>query len=174
MTVKPPRIAIATVIVLIVLLAVDCALLRSPFGGNDARMLRYCAIPMANRDDAVVGPDPLSDPQDRDSRVAVCRVAGAHGALLDRRARRRVGRPAPSRDCASSLAHMTSCLFVRRSRGGRFGITIVIDLIANRSDVQMIPFSCRGRESIEMSAQIIRCPAVTQVRRFHIAIDGFA
>ena len=46
--VKPPRIAIATVIVLIVLLAVDFALLRSPFGGNDAAMLRLCALPMAN------------------------------------------------------------------------------------------------------------------------------
>jgi hypothetical protein len=36
------------VIVLIVLLAVDCALLRSPFGGNDAAMLRLCALPMAS------------------------------------------------------------------------------------------------------------------------------
>jgi hypothetical protein len=48
MKMKPPRIAIATVIVLTVLLAVDCALLRSPFGGNDAAMLRLCALPMAN------------------------------------------------------------------------------------------------------------------------------
>ena len=45
---KPPRVAIATLIVLIVILATDCALLRSPFGGNDAAMLRLCAIPMAN------------------------------------------------------------------------------------------------------------------------------
>jgi hypothetical protein len=48
MTVKPPRVAIATLIVLIVRLAADCAILRSPFGGNDAAMLRLCAIPMAN------------------------------------------------------------------------------------------------------------------------------
>ena len=48
MKIKPPRVAIATLIVLIVLLAADCALLRSPFGGNDAVMLRLCTIPMAN------------------------------------------------------------------------------------------------------------------------------
>jgi hypothetical protein len=48
MKMKPPHIAIATVSVLIVLLAVDCALLRSPFGGNDAAMLRLCALPMAS------------------------------------------------------------------------------------------------------------------------------
>jgi hypothetical protein len=48
MKLKPPRVAIATLIVLIVLLAADCALLRSPFGGNDAAMLRLCTLPMAN------------------------------------------------------------------------------------------------------------------------------
>ena len=48
MKIKPPRVAIATLIVLIIILATDCALLRSPFGGNDAAMLRLCAIPMAN------------------------------------------------------------------------------------------------------------------------------
>ena len=48
MRMKPPRVAIATLIVLIVLLAADCALLRSPFGGNDAAMLRLCTLPMAN------------------------------------------------------------------------------------------------------------------------------
>jgi hypothetical protein len=45
---KSPRVAIATLIVLIVFFAVDCALLRNPFGGNDAAMLRLCTIPMAN------------------------------------------------------------------------------------------------------------------------------
>jgi hypothetical protein len=45
---RSPQVAIATLIVLIVLLAVDCALLRNPFGGNDAATLRLCTIPMAN------------------------------------------------------------------------------------------------------------------------------
>jgi hypothetical protein len=45
---KPPRVAIATLIVLTVILAADCALLRNPFGGNDAAMLRLCTIPTAN------------------------------------------------------------------------------------------------------------------------------
>jgi hypothetical protein len=48
MKMKPLRVAIATLIVLIVHLAADCALLRSPFGGNDAAMLRLCTLPMAN------------------------------------------------------------------------------------------------------------------------------
>jgi hypothetical protein len=42
MKAKPPRIAIVTVIVLIVLVSLDCALLRRPFGGErrkDASLL---------------------------------------------------------------------------------------------------------------------------------------
>jgi hypothetical protein len=39
---------ISTVIVLVVLPAVDCALLRRPFGGNDAAMFRLCAPPMVS------------------------------------------------------------------------------------------------------------------------------
>jgi hypothetical protein len=49
MKLKPPHVAIATLIVLIVFLAADCAVLRNPFGGNDAAMLVLCALPMANK-----------------------------------------------------------------------------------------------------------------------------
>jgi hypothetical protein len=48
MKIRPPRVSIATLIVVMALLAADCALLRSPFGGNDAAMLRLCILPMAN------------------------------------------------------------------------------------------------------------------------------
>jgi hypothetical protein len=46
--VKLPRVSIATLIAVVVLLAVDCALLRNPFGGTDAAMMTLCTLPMGN------------------------------------------------------------------------------------------------------------------------------
>jgi hypothetical protein len=46
---KSPQVAITTLMGLILLLAVDCALLRSPLGGDpDVAILRRCTIPMSN------------------------------------------------------------------------------------------------------------------------------
>jgi hypothetical protein len=50
-TMKPrsPQVAIATLMGLILLLAVNCALLRNPLGGDpDVATLRRCTLPMAN------------------------------------------------------------------------------------------------------------------------------
>ena len=46
---KSPQVAIATLMGLVLLLAVNCALLRNPIAGDpDVVILRRCAIPMAN------------------------------------------------------------------------------------------------------------------------------
>ena len=46
---KSPQVAITTLMGLVLLIAVNCALLRNPPGGDpDAAMLRRCTIPMAN------------------------------------------------------------------------------------------------------------------------------
>jgi hypothetical protein len=48
MKVSIRRVSIATMMVVVVLLSADCAILRHPFGGNDAAMLSLCALPMTN------------------------------------------------------------------------------------------------------------------------------
>ena len=46
---KSPQVAIAMLMGLVLLLAVNCALLRNPLGGDpDVVILRRCTIPTAN------------------------------------------------------------------------------------------------------------------------------
>ncbi len=48
MAARSGRVSIVTLMVVIALLAADCAILRNMFGRSDSAMLRMCTLPMVN------------------------------------------------------------------------------------------------------------------------------